>query len=388
MSALCYIVTLYYILRMRWLLCPDSFKDSASAVEIAEALASGMRMADAGVSVDLLPLSDGGEGFVDMVGRCFAGTRRYVEVEDALRRPLRASYFLSASLRTAWVGVSEASGIQELSAAERDGRITSSYGTGLLLADAIRCGVDTVYIGLGGSAVNDGGCGMAAALGCRFADPDGRVFVPVAETLRRIARIEPGGLLAGPLPRFVALTDVDNPLTGPQGASYCFGPQKGIPAAALAAVDAGLTHLAAVWRRDLGRDVTGSPGAGAAGGMGGGCLAFLGAEMRSGTRQAIGWTGLESAVMRADAVVTGEGKLDETSLRGKLVSGVMQLAQRAERPLYLVCGVNKHPDFSRQRPPRAVIAIRDFHENDSEAMAATLRTCRQIGAALINGAYG
>lgn len=372
---------------MRWLICPDSFKDAATATEICEAIARGMRFAEPGVSIATVPLSDGGEGFIDMGEALGWGLRISVDVCDALQRPLKASYLYNADLAKAWIGIAEASGIQELKPGERDGRITTSLGSGRLIADALDRGAHTLVIGLGGSAVNDGGCGMAKALGYRFYDKKGDPFLPTGKDLDQIDRIEPGPRDLS-TPDVTVLSDVQHVLAGPEGATFNFGPQKGIPPEALAHIDAGMAHLARVWKRDLHRDVANTPGAGAAGGMGGGCMAFLHARPASGTQMTIEWTGLERAVMMADAVVTGEGKLDETSFRGKLISGVLDLCRRHDTPCYIVCGINQLKEERwKDLGIGDIWAICEQYDSEDQAMEATLESCEDFGKERMSRKY-
>lgn len=367
---------------MRWVICPDSFKDAAMAKDIAAALVKGIEAGDPRASITAIPMSDGGEGFIDLGESLGWGKRISVNVCDALQRPLRASYLFHEKGKKAWIGIAEASGIEELTRAERDGRITTSLGSGLLILDAIKRGARELVIGLGGSAVNDGGCGMGYALGYVFYDKNGDAFLPTGATLSQIARIERP---PNPLPemRVTVLSDVRHVLTGPGGATVNFGPQKGIPPEDIPLVDQGMEHLAERWKRDLTRDVGNIPGAGAAGGMGGGCMAFLNAKPASGTEMALRETGLEEAIRWSDAVITGEGKLDATSLHGKLISGVRDICRKYDRPCYIICGINQlDQETSRDEGFTGVYAIRDRYGTDEEAIAGTLESCQAIGREL------
>lgn len=207
------------------------------------------------------------------------------------------------------------------------------------MSAALDAGCRKLILGLGGSATNDGGCGCAAALGVKFYDAQGNTFVPVGGTLHRIARIDPAeGDVRLAQVDFVTMCDIDNPLCGPQGAAHVFGPQKGADAAAVERLDAGLAHLAEVLARDVGRDVRTLPGAGAAGGMGGGMAAFFKSPLQMGIDAVLDTVRFDTLAAGADAVFTGEGRLDAQSLRGKVVIGVARRAKKAGVPVVAVVG--------------------------------------------------
>jgi glycerate kinase len=240
---------------------------------------------------------------------------------------------------TAIVEMARASGLQLLGPRRRDPTRTTTYGTGELALEACRRGARTVLVCIGGSATTDGGAGMAQALGARLLDAQGRELGPGGEALLDLARVDVSGL--DPTVRtasFVVATDVDNPLVGPSGAAAVYGPQKGATPADVILLDRALRHYAAVLYRDLGIDVRGLPGAGAAGGLGGGLVAFLGARLRPGVEVVSEAVALERRVEEADVVVTGEGSFDRQSLRGKTVAGVLRLAALAGRPAFVLCG--------------------------------------------------
>jgi glycerate kinase len=216
---------------------------------------------------------------------------------------------------------------------------TTTYGVGQLIDHAARSGVRELIVGLGGSATNDGGAGAAAALGVRFLDRAGRPFVPVGATLSEIAAIDTSGLLPElKAMELVTMCDIDNPLCGPQGASAVFGPQKGADAAMVARLDEGLRHLAAIVRRDLAVEILDLPGAGAAGGMGGGMVAFLGSRLEMGIETVLNTVGFNELLRDTDLVLTGEGKIDSQSLRGKVVIGVARRTRKMGVPLLAVVG--------------------------------------------------
>lgn len=367
----------------KWLICTDSFKDAATATEVCEAIAMGLQQTTPQSTIQKIPLSDGGDGFIALGKALGWGKTVTVPSVDALQRPIQADYLWEQDTRTAWIGIAEASGIQQLTSTERDGRLTSSLGTGILIADALQKGAERLFIGLGGSATNDGGCGMARALGYRFLDASGEEFLPTGETLSRIAKIlVPETKLPADI-RVVALSDVSNPLCGPLGATFVFGPQKGIPGDQLATIDAGMQHLSDCWRKNLGKDVGDIPGAGAAGGLGAACLAFLNGTLQSGTKNILELSGMEAAISEADAVITGEGRIDETSFQGKLISGILELCQKHHKDCYLVCGQSVlSGEWLRQKNVSGIYAVQDYHPNQAESIAKTGETLQKIGRLL------
>lgn len=367
----------------RWLICPDSFKDAASAQVVTRTLAKGIRQVSNDAVINEIPLSDGGDGFIALGKALGWGKIVAAETCDALQRNRTAEYLFDTDSKTAWLGVAEASGIQELSPEERDGRITTSLGTGQLIAHALKQGAKQLFVGLGGSATNDGGCGMAVALGYRFIDAHGHTFLPTGATLKDINKIIPPVSTALKNATFIALSDVLNPLYGPNGATYTFGPQKGIPSTALADIDAGMQHLSDCWQQCLGKEVAHTPGAGAAGGLGAACLAFLDGTIQSGTRSILQLAQVEKAIQEADAIVTGEGRVDESSFQGKLISGVLELCQQYNKPCYLVCGQAQLPrERLRQKGIFDLYAVQDYHKNSADSITKTVETLEKIGIAL------
>ncbi|MGZ4148608.1 MAG: glycerate kinase [Actinomycetota bacterium] len=321
---------------MRVLVCPDKFRGTATAPQVAAALETGWLRARPDDVVDLLPLADGGEGTLDALA---AGEPlRRVTVAGPLGDPVGAAFAMRAD-RTAVIESARAIGLDLLSPARRDPRRTTTRGVGELIGSALDAGARRILVGLGGSATNDGGAGLAQALGVRLLDAAGHPVAPGGFALLGLDRIDLRGLdprLASA--EVVGLTDVDNPLTGPYGASAVFGPQKGAGLDDVWALDRALGRLAAVVHRDLGLDVAGDPGAGAAGGLGYGLCVFAGARLRSGAASVASAVGLHERVAVADLVVTGEGALDATSLGTKVVGEVLRMAELCGRPVAVVCG--------------------------------------------------
>lgn len=285
--------------------------------------------------VQIFPLSDGGEGTAKVLNWHLGGELVGVAVNDPLFRPVVAHYFSFGKM--AFVEMAQASGLQLLRQEERNPLKTSTFGTGELVLDAIRRGVSEIYLAIGGSATNDAGMGMAAALGWRFFAKNGIELAPIGENLGKVYRLEPPDALP-PNPQFTVLCDVTNPLYGPTGASQVFAPQKGADATAVQLLDDGLKHFSTVVAQTFGKDFSQKAGAGAAGGLGFGAMAFLGAVVRSGASTIMELVGFEEVIENMDLVITGEGKLDGQTSRGKLVGAVCEKANAAGVPVVAICG--------------------------------------------------
>jgi glycerate kinase len=324
---------------MRVLVCPDKFRGTLSAPQAAEAIETGWRRIRPGDELDLLPLADGGEGSLDTL-TSVGGQLRKTVVDGPLRDPVDTEFGLLPD-GTGIVESARAIGHEVVPANRRDPGRTTTRGVGGLMRAALDAGARRVLVCLGGSVTNDGGAGMARALGARFVGADGVSLPEGGKALLSLASIDVR-LMDPRIVRtdIVGLTDVDNPLVGPQGASAVFAPQKGASPDDVWLLDRALGHLAAVVERDLGVDATTEPGAGAAGGLGFGLLVFCGARLRPGIEAIAAVTGLDRRIDRADLVLTGEGELDASSLRGKVVGAVLERASLAGTPAAILCGRN------------------------------------------------
>ncbi|HRP95594.1 MAG TPA: glycerate kinase [Rhodocyclaceae bacterium] len=322
-------------------IAPDSWKESLSAPEVARAIEAGFRAVFPHAEYRVLPVADGGEGTVDALVAATGGRRIAVTVSGPLGEPVEAFYGLGGDGATAFIEMAAASGLALLPPARRDPLHASSRGTGELIRAALDAGAHHLILGIGGSATNDGGAGMVQALGARLLDDDGRDLAPGGAALATLARIDVAGLDARLADCVIEVAcDVDNPLTGPHGASAVFGPQKGASAGMVRLLDANLARYARIIERDLGvavADVAGA-GAGAAGGMGAAMLAFLGARLRPGIDIVVEAAGLEQAVADADLVVTGEGRIDGQTVHGKTPVGVARVAARHRKPVIGIAG--------------------------------------------------
>jgi glycerate kinase len=323
---------------MRVLVAPQEFKGTLTAVEAAETIAEGLRAALPDIELDLAPMADGGPGTAAAILAGAGGEYFSSRVHDPLMRPVDATFAVLPT-GVAVVECAAASGLWRLRPEELDVLSATTYGTGELIARALDMACPEVIVGLGGSATNDGGAGLAQALGFRLLDESGRDLPPGGSALMRLARIDPAGARNVPgTARFIGATDVVNPLCGPQGAAAVFGPQKGADSGEVALLDAALKHYAEVLKRDLGADVLDLPGTGAAGGLGAGLVAFLGATLRPGAELVARALHLQDRIPLADAVITGEGRLDGQTAFGKTTRHVAGLARALGSPVVCLAG--------------------------------------------------
>ena len=318
----------------RYVLVPDSFKGTLTSMEICEILREEILSAKPEAEVISIPVADGGEGSVDAFLTAMGGERIEVVCHGPYMEKMTAFYGLLPD-GTAVVEMAAAAGLPLVGKWKAPDQ-TTTYGVGELMADAIIRGARQIILGLGGSATNDGGCGAAAALGVRFIDTNGKIFLPTGGTLDRIAHIDIGNQL--PLPKVIVMCDIDNPLFGPTGASAVFGPQKGADPDMVTKLDQNLHHLAEMIRQDLAFEVETLPGAGAAGGMGAGAVAFWGGHLQMGIETVLDMVKFDDILQDAQLVITGEGRLDGQSVHGKVVSGVAKRAKRAGIPVVAVVG--------------------------------------------------
>ena len=322
---------------MRILIAPDKFKLSLSATVVASILAS--EFAALGHESMVCPLADGGEGTFNLLTASCGGTIHRHLVSDPLGRKVEAEFGRSPDGSTAFIDMSQAAGLFRVDTGDRDPERTTTFGVGELILEAIRLGAVEIILGCGGSATNDGGAGMAAALGYRFTDPDGYAFIPTGGSLHRIMRIISDKVhpSIGHV-RFNVVSDVTNPFTGPYGAAAVFAPQKGADPEGVKRLDHGLSHLAGLFNERPGFNIDQVRGAGAGGGFTGGAVWFLGAESLPGAEWVMKRTGFMDQLLTSDLVVTGEGRLDDQSLSGKLVGQVVSTSNKFGIPCQVICG--------------------------------------------------
>jgi glycerate 2-kinase len=321
----------------RFLIAPDKFKGSLSAPEAAHAIAAGIHLIHPEAEIDLCPIADGGEGFMEALAVALAGEWIHCPAVDALGRKIDSRYVLAKTAEgpTAILEMAETAGLWRLTANERNPLVTTTAGVGIQIAHAIsEHSVTQIILGLGGSATNDGGSGMAAALGIQFLDRDGMVINPHPDNLGQVERIISSERIL--LPPIIAACDVDNPLLGARGASAIFSAQKGATAEKQALLEAALTHLVALSAGQLSAT---QPGAGAAGGLGFGLLQFADASLVSGFDLLADLLDLKSRILSADHVITGEGSIDHQSLGGKGPVAIARLAKSLSVPVTAFCGI-------------------------------------------------
>lgn len=322
-----------------FVLAPDSFKESMTAKQVCLAMEQGLRVAYPDAEYIHVPMADGGEGTVQSLVDATGGELRRVRVTGPLGEPVEAFYGLMGQQNIAVIEMAAASGIHHVSRERRNPLLTSTYGCGQLIRNCLDQGVSKIILGIGGSATNDGGAGMAQALGARLLDANGRELGLGGGELGRLARLDISSLD----PRlqqveFIVACDVTNPLCGEQGASAVFGPQKGATPHMVQQLDAHLAHYAEVIRQQLGKEVATIPGAGAAGGMGAGLLAFTRCELKPGIDIVIEYSGLKDRLATADWCLTGEGRIDSQTRFGKTPHGVARVAKSFGVPVLAVAG--------------------------------------------------
>lgn len=321
---------------MNILIAADSFKDALSALAVCQAIEAGIRSAKPEAKIRLSPLADGGEGTYEVLANSLRLQPIEIPALDPLFRPIMATYGGSIGGEIAFVEMAKTAGLQLLLPEERNPLVTTSFGVGMQMADAIRRGTRHIILAIGGSATNDAGIGMAAALGWKFLDKNGEILSPTGGNLIHINAIVPPSDL--PEVSVEIICDVTNPLFGPMGAAHVYARQKGADDAAIAQLDYGLQHFAQVVKQSGYFSDPNYPGAGAAGGMGFGAMCFLQAELRRGIEVVLGLLDFEEQLDWADIVVTGEGKIDAQTAQGKLVQGLCQRAKERAKPVIALCG--------------------------------------------------
>jgi glycerate kinase len=364
---------------MRVVIAPDKFKGTLTAPRAAEALAAGWRRGDPFAEIDEAPIADGGEGTLDTLVDELGGRLERVRVTGPLGDPVETQFGLADTHQgtTAVVEMARASGLHLIAESRRDPMRTTTRGTGELILAAARYRPARVIVCIGGSATNDAGAGMAQALGVRLVDEEGADLPPGGAALRRLARIDMSGLDRSVRAlQVVAASDVDNPLTGPHGASAVYGPQKGAETRQVAALDDALGHFAAVVHRDLGIDVRDLPGAGAAGGLGAGLIAFLGVRLRPGFDVVADVLDLARRLEAADVAVTGEGRFDRQTERGKAPLGVLRMAAETGCRTVLIAGQVEEG----ARPPADLVYSLASRAGLEDAMARTRDALEEAAA--------
>jgi glycerate kinase len=367
---------------MRILIAPDKFKGALDAREVAENLARGIRDSLPAAKIDIAPMADGGEGTAEVICNALGGSWVKCKAHDPLGREIEARYAWIARRKLAVMEMSEAAGMRRLQPNEYDADRTSTFGVGEMILDATKRGANEIIIGLGGSATNDGGVGMAQALGFRF-DYEQEQETRRVTSLVSLERIEKPQALA--LPKIIIAADVRNPLLGENGATSVFGPQKGARPDQIESLERALTKLADVVAKEFRLDYRNEPGAGAAGGLGFGLMSFCGAKIQPGFEIVAEAVGLEAKIRNVDLVITGEGSLDRQTLSGKTPAGVAKLARKLGKPVYAVAGrATEDQDLNELFDKIYVVGEPGLSEKENMARAAELlqKRGRDIGASL------
>jgi glycerate kinase len=321
---------------MRILIAPDKFKGSLSAREVAGNIALGLRGVLPDVKIDTVPMADGGEGTAEVICNALGGSWVRCNAHDPLGRKIDASYAWIESWHLAVIEMSEAAGMRRLSEDDRDPLLANTFGVGEMILNAAQKGARELIVGLGGSATNDGGFGMARALGFRFFSEGKRELTGGVRELQKLEHIERLRDLS--LPKIVAAVDVRNRLLGENGATRVFGPQKGAGDDKIEILERALAKLANIVSKEFGIDYRNEPGAGAAGGLGFGLMSFCGAKIRPGFEVVAEAADLESKMTNAELVITGEGSLDRQTLEGKTPAGIARLARKLGKPVFAIAG--------------------------------------------------
>ena len=359
---------------MHFLIAPDKFKDALSAQETAEAIRIGILEALPTASTSLLPLADGGEGTAAILTRLNKGRWQETSVAGPLGEKVKASWGYAQQEKEAYIELASASGLQLLSPKDRNPLHTSTRGTGEQIKAALEAGAEKIILGLGGSATNDGGTGMAAALGFRFLNKEGQLIKNLCgKSLQEIRYIDTSQ--ANPLLKNCqvrAACDVQNLLLGPTGATYTFAGQKGAKAEDLLVLEEGMGNLARLFANDLGKDIHHLIGGGAAGGAGAGAFAFLNARLEGGAELILQSSSFRQQLQQADWVITGEGHFDETSLGGKVSGMVCEWASLSGKPVLVICGSRGiTPDHPYPLVVKEIIAVSAKEKDLSSALQNT-----------------
>ncbi len=358
---------------MKFVLAPDKYKGSLTAFEFCNAVEEGLIKALENAEIIKMPLADGGDGTIDVVKHYLKGDIVKVQVNDPLFRTVEAQYLFSRETRISYIEMAEASGLKLLKEDEKNCMLTTTLGTGELIADALQKGAKEIILGIGGSATNDGGIGMASALGFRFLDENKAVLEPKGENLIHIKTIDSSQV--NPLLKNVTVKvacDVTNPLYGKNGAAYIYASQKGASNEDLEALDNGLRNYSKIVQSQFGIAAQQIEGAGAAGGMGAGSVVFLNAQLTSGIDLIKELANFDTNIKGADWVITGEGKLDDQTLSGKTISGVIKSAKNQNIPVAALCGsVNISVEIQKKLGLTYAVSIVKGISDLEEAMASS-----------------
>lgn len=355
---------------MNILIAPDKFKGSLTAKEVCDAISSGLKQAHSNLHITSIPMADGGEGTCELLTSYFNGHTISLEVTGPKFEIIKADYGISKDGSTAFIEMANASGLQLLKPEDRNPLFTTTLGTGELIVDALNKGVRKILMGIGGSGTNDGGIGMAQALGFEFFDSNNNLLKPVGENLIHLHSIKTDRV--HPLIKdleFIGLCDVDNPLFGPKGAAFIYAPQKGANEEAVKLLDDGLRNFERVIQKTF-KTSANFPGAGAGGGLPGGAKVFLNITIQRGMDYIIQATGLEERIKQADLIITGEGKIDQQTLAGKVVMEIGKLGLKHHKKVVAIAGKCELRNLEIQKIGIAeMISLMDYQVTENEAIS-------------------
>jgi glycerate kinase len=319
--------------------------------------------------IERLPLSDGGDGFAETISLYLRAEMQHTKVLDPLFNEIDSSWLITRNGNTAFIEMAKASGLQLLKPTQYNCSITSTFGTGQLIREAMNKNAKEIIVGVGGSATNDGGIGMAAALGYRFSDDNGDELSPIGKNLIRLRNIEGSNVKLHKDIRYIVASDVNNYLCGENGATKMFARQKGATDEMINELEEGMLSYIGVVKKDIGIDLSVIKGAGAAGGLSAGCVAFLNAEIISGADLILKYSHAEKYIQQADVIITGEGKLDKQTLEGKLVSQVCALAKKFGKKIFIVCGISEINDLDKETLGTTdIFQLMDLASNKNESI--------------------
>ncbi|MEJ6978925.1 glycerate kinase [Pedobacter sp. P351] len=366
---------------MKILIAPDKFKHSLNSFEACTAIQNGLMQASEKFKIKILPLADGGDGLSEIINYYIPSKTHSVRISDPLFRAVKSSLLISDDGQTAFIEMAKASGLLLLNPEEYDCMNTSTVGTGELIKEAILLNVKKIVIGIGGSATNDCGTGMATALGYRFLDKNGNELKPTGKNLLLIEHINSSEIIDLKNIKFEIACDVKNPLTGKNGAARIYAKQKGATELEIEELEAGMIHFNEIMKKHFGKDISRIEGSGAAGGLAAGCIAFLNTNLTSGIDLVMNLSNAEFHINEADLVITGEGSIDDQSLNGKVISGLGELCKKLKKPLIAFCGkLNLTGDQMRQLNISSAYSIKGDETSLEEA-------CKNAWDLLSNKAY-
>ncbi len=347
----------------------DSFKGSVSSKEITQTLQRAISSEWEDIDVVSFPIADGGEGTVEILADTLGAEFVCCTAHDPLMRPIKASYAIVYDQHLAIIEMASAAGLPLLSEKERNPMFTSTYGVGEIVLDAVQKGCTHILLGLGGSATNDAGTGMLAAMGVSFLDKEGKSVDPCGKTLKSIEKIDTTSMFPSLKNiSFTVICDVDNPFYGKNGAAYVYAPQKGASTDEVKELDEGLCHYRKLILRQFGKDINLQAGVGAAGGMAGGLLPFLNVKLMPGSQTVLRLLGFENVIKEASLVITGEGKVDRQTCMGKALQGILDLSKKYQVPVVAIGGAVEAVDELNKRGFTAVFSIQSGPVNLETSM--------------------